>query len=73
MHGSTVLEISYEDTVALRAKEFVNALAKAYIQQSVRSKTEAAGLTLVFIEEQLVAINKNLQYLKNCNKVSAVK
>ena len=35
---SALLVISYTDNVALRAKEFTNALAKAYIEQNIEKK-----------------------------------
>lgn len=61
-----ILEISYEDNVALRAQQTANALAEAYIQQNIEYKTQEASLKLKFIDEQLNRINENL-------KASAVK
>ncbi len=58
---SNILELSYEDNVALRAQEFTNALAKAYIEQSVEKKTEESGLKLTFIDKQLKLITDNLK------------
>jgi len=58
---STILEISYADNVALRAKEFANALARAYIQQNVEKKTEEATRKLTFIDDQLKLITENLK------------
>ena len=59
--NSSVLKISYEDNVALRAQEFTNALAKAYLQQSIEKKTKEATLKLDFIDKQLKLITENLK------------
>ena len=58
---STILEISYSDQVALRAREFANALAVAYIEQSVEKKTKEATRKLTFIDNQLKLITENLK------------
>ncbi|MDY0402939.1 polysaccharide biosynthesis tyrosine autokinase [Sulfurovum sp.] len=58
---SKLLEISYEDNVALRAQEFADALASAYIRQNIENKTQEAERRLAFIEEQLKYITENLK------------
>ena len=58
---STILRISYEDNVALRAKEATNALAQEYIRQSIEKKTKEATRTLDFVEDQLKKITENLK------------
>jgi capsular exopolysaccharide synthesis family protein len=58
---SSVLAISFEDNVALRAKEYVNALAHAYIQQNIDKKTKEASKKLDFIDKQLKYITQNLR------------
>ena len=58
---STVLDITYNDRVPLRAQEFNNALAEAYITQSIYKKTREASKTLSFIDVQLDKINENLK------------
>ncbi|MFT7880522.1 MAG: polysaccharide biosynthesis tyrosine autokinase [Sulfurimonas sp.] len=58
---SNILQISYEDSVALRAKEFADALVHAYIQQNIENKTQEAERKLEFIEEQLKYITENLK------------
>jgi len=58
--GSTIIKISYEDNVALRAKEFTDALAQAYIQQNIEKKTKEATQRLDFIDKQLKFITENL-------------
>ncbi|MFT7823242.1 MAG: polysaccharide biosynthesis tyrosine autokinase [Sulfurimonas sp.] len=58
---SSLLKISYEDNVALRAREFADALAQSYIRQSIESKTLEAEKKLAFIDEQLKYIANNLK------------
>ncbi|MBN2249545.1 MAG: capsular biosynthesis protein, partial [Campylobacterales bacterium] len=58
---SNILQISYEDNVALRAQEFADALARAYIRQNIENKTQEAERKLEFIEEQLKYITENLK------------
>ncbi len=58
---STILEISHEDNVALRAQEFTNALAQAYLQQNIEKKTKEATRKLEFIDKQLKRITENLK------------
>ena len=55
-----VLDITYTDTVALRAKEFVNAIARAYIKQNIELKSKDATKSLAFINSQLALIKNNL-------------
>jgi uncharacterized protein involved in exopolysaccharide biosynthesis len=45
----------------LRAKEVANALAKAYIRQSIEKKTKEATRKLSFIDKQLEKITENLK------------
>ena len=61
VEGSTILKISYTDNVPLRAQEYVNSLAEAYIAQNVERKTGAATLKLSFIDKQLKHITENLK------------
>ena len=58
---SNILRISYSDSVPLRAQEFANALADAYIAQSVYRKTREASKTLSFIDTQLKQVSENLR------------
>ncbi|MFK5976105.1 MAG: polysaccharide biosynthesis tyrosine autokinase [Sulfurovum sp.] len=75
---SSIIAISYTDIVALRAKEFTNALAQAYIDQGVDKKNREASKTLSFVNSQLDKINSNLQnselnlenFKKNSDSVS---
>lgn len=58
---ATILEISYRDTIALRAQEAANALAEAYLKQNVEKKTKEASLRLDYIDKQLDRITENLK------------
>lgn len=58
---SSIIAISYTDNVALRAKEFTNSLAQAYIAQGIDKKNREASKTLAFVNNQLEEINNNLQ------------
>ncbi|OYZ24131.1 MAG: capsular biosynthesis protein, partial [Sulfurovum sp. 16-42-52] len=58
---STILQISYADNVALRAQEFANALASAYIEQNIDKKTQEATRKLTFVDDQLKKITENLK------------
>lgn len=59
--SATILNISYQDTSSLRAKEILNALVKAYMEEEVDQKTKEANLTLEFIDRQLDSINERLK------------
>ena len=58
---ATILNLAFQDTSSLRAKEILNALSKAYIEVEVEQKTKEANLTLEFIDAQLDSINERLQ------------
>jgi len=58
---SSVIKISFEDKIAMRAYEFVNALAKTYLEEGVKLKEQEASMILDFIDEQLSGINSKLQ------------
>jgi tyrosine-protein kinase Etk/Wzc len=57
---SSLLRVSYSDTVPLRAKEVVNALCEAYIDEGLERQTSEAEKSLSFLDEQLEVISKNL-------------
>jgi len=57
--GSVIL-LSFEDQVSLRAKEILNAISRVYIEEGIKQKTEVAQLTLGFIDSQLNKINTQL-------------
>ena len=57
---ANMLNVSYKDSVAIRAKEFVNALVKEYIKQNIKLKTQDATKTLELIDQQLGILKTNL-------------
>ncbi len=58
---AAIINISYEDNIASRAQHYVNAVAKAYLKQSIERKTKEATKKLEFIDKQLSEITKSLQ------------
>jgi len=58
---ATILRVSYEDTVALRAQEVLNTLFSVYKNQEIEQKSQVAKLTLSFIDQQLDSINARLK------------
>jgi len=58
---STIFQISYSDTVPLRAQEFANALADAYVNQNVENTNREATQKLIFIKEQQAKVQKEIQ------------
>lgn len=58
--GSSVLNLEYLDPIAIRAKEFINVLAEAYLEQGVQKKTLESTLILNFIDKQLANIDDKL-------------
>ena len=65
MPKASVIIISFEDNVAKRAQEYVNALAEAYLKQSIETKTKQASKRIEFIDKQLQEITKNLKESQN--------
>jgi len=57
----SVVALSFEDNVPLRAKEILLALTNAYIRENMRIKTDKKQEKLYFIDIQLEAINKKLK------------
>jgi len=58
--GSSVLEISYEDTVPLRAKEVVNVVTQTYFEDEVLEKLKSTNNSLAYLDTQLEALTKIL-------------
>jgi len=58
---ASVLNLTFQDNVSLRATEIVNAIADSYINQGILQKSQVAKLTIGFIESQLANISKKLQ------------
>ncbi len=59
-YGS-LITLRFTDNVALRAKEIVDRVANAYIEENLNLKSEGAKKRLYFIDMQLEAINKTLE------------
>jgi capsular exopolysaccharide synthesis family protein len=57
---TSILKISYIDTVAKRAQDFVNYLTKVYMDQNLENKTKEVIFTLNFINKQLEKIRRNM-------------
>jgi len=57
-----IIKVSFEDNVAFRAQEYVNALSESYIRQSIDRKTGEATSKLDFIDRQLQKITQNLDH-----------
>ncbi|MCH9814002.1 MAG: polysaccharide biosynthesis tyrosine autokinase [Epsilonproteobacteria bacterium] len=58
---SSVLKVTYKDTIAKRAKDFLNAYVLNYLQYSKRNMVENDAKTLDFITEQLGQISGKLE------------
>ena len=58
---ATIINMSFQDTSSLRAKEILNAIHDAYTNQEIEYKTKEANLTLNFIDRQLDSINARLK------------
>ena len=55
-----IIKVSYQDNVPERAQKYVNALAAAYIRQSIKRKTDEASHKLNFIDKELDKISLSL-------------
>ena len=62
---ASVLRISIQDTVSARARDLLNSLFKAYLNEEIERKSEVANLSLDFIDNQLEDINKRLKISEN--------
>jgi len=57
---TNVVEVSYENTSAALARDVVNTMVQAYLDQSLAFKTQEAGKSVSFIEDQLQNIKNDL-------------
>jgi len=55
-----IIRASYSSTDPVKARDVVNALVQAYLDQSVSFKAEEASRTVSFIDEQMRGISKEL-------------
>ncbi len=59
--NGTILKITFQDNVPLRAQEVINTLSERYLQQELEEKTLEADQTLMFIDAQIEEINKDVE------------
>lgn len=64
-YQGSIIALDYNDNVPLRAKEFLDALTNAYMQEKLDLKSESAEKKLNFIDKQLGAINETLKGSSN--------
>ncbi|WP_201353799.1 GumC family protein [Hydrogenimonas urashimensis] len=58
---ATMVTVSFEDRVGMRAKDILDAVINAYINETLKLKTESEEKKLKFIDSQLASISKTLQ------------
>lgn len=58
--NTNIIRIAYQNTNPLRAREVVNSLVQAYLDQTVAFKSEEASRTVGFVEEQLKNVRSEL-------------
>ena len=59
--SGTILKLTFQDNIALRAKEILNTLSMRYLEQELEEKTVEAEKTLEFIDAQIEEINKDVE------------
>jgi tyrosine-protein kinase Etk/Wzc len=59
--SGTILTLSFQDNVALRAQQILNTLTQRYLEQELEEKTIEADQTLKFIDAQIEEINKDVE------------
>ncbi len=59
--NGSVIKMIYQDNVAQRAKDFLDALVDIYLNQSVTKKSSQASQALTFVDQQLKEVSKKLQ------------
>jgi len=57
----TIIQLTFQDTVPLRAKEILDAISAAYIKENLELKTKSLKKKLSFVDKQLEAITKTMQ------------
>ena len=57
----SMITVSFEDRVSLRAKDILDAIIDTYINETLKLKTESEQKKLQFIDTQLASISKTLQ------------
>ena len=59
--NGSVIKLIYQDSVAQRAKDFLDHLVDKYLEQSIQKKTSKASTALQFVDTQLQEVSKKLQ------------
>jgi len=59
--NGSIMMITFQDNVALRAEQILNTLTQRYLQQELDEKTLEADQTLQFIDAQIEEINKDVE------------
>ncbi len=68
---SSVISLTYEDTKAVRARDFLELLSYEYIKQNVDNKSKNASSTLKFLDMQLKTVKEQLK--RSSDKLKAYK
>ena len=58
--NGSVIKLIYQDSVAQRAKDFLDHLIDKYMEQSIHKKTSKASTALNFVDEQLKEVSTKL-------------
>ncbi len=67
----SILNISYQDVVPLRAKEIVNAVTQTYFEDEISEKLKITDKTLAYLDKQLAVLTKVLN--KSASKLKSFK
>ena len=63
--NANLIKITFQDTIPKRANEYIDALVKAYIAQSIKKKESTNNKILTFLERQLEATQIKLEKSEN--------
>ena len=58
--NGSVIKLIYQDSIAQRAKDFLDHLIDKYMEQSIHKKTSKASTALNFVDEQLKEVSTKL-------------
>ncbi len=59
--NSSIIKLIYQDNIALRAKDFLDALVDNYIEKSVSKNSSQASQALAFVDQQLKEVRAKLK------------
>ncbi|MFN6357858.1 MAG: GumC family protein [Bacteroidota bacterium] len=63
--NTNILSLSFTADVPQLARDYLNALAKVYIQETISNKAQAAEQTIRYIDTQLVELSQKVKYAQN--------